>query len=147
MTPRQVFDLVAELEKDLADFYEDIGRIERLKPYADVFSFMSDHSQSHARQVEAAARHTLPELDPSPIETLHRRIKEGLKEQVLQAENGDRVLSLLARAEEIIGELYQSIADHYRKQAAVLTGIADQFTQLGRDELAHRDFILDRQDG
>lgn len=147
MTPHQVSDLVAALEKDLADFYADLGRVERLKPYADIFSFMSDHSQRHARQVEAAARHTLPELDPAPIETLHRRVKEGLKEQVLEAQSGDRVLSLLARAEEIVGELYQSIADHYRKQAAILTGIAEQFTQLSRDELDHRDFIRDRQDG
>ena len=58
MTPRQVFDLVAALEKDLADFYEDLGRIERLKPYADIFSFMSECPVFHIMLRPPAASYT-----------------------------------------------------------------------------------------
>jgi hypothetical protein len=34
MTQRQLFELVVALEKDLADFYQKIGQIGRLKPFA-----------------------------------------------------------------------------------------------------------------
>jgi hypothetical protein len=146
MTPREVFALVLALEKDIADFYEELGRTEGLKPFADIFSYMSDHSQQHARQVEkAATAAVLPELDPSPIETLHRRIEESLRSQVPAESDAGQVMAQLARAEEVVGQLYASIAEHFRKRAAALEAIAGQFEQLSREEMAHRDFILDRQ--
>jgi hypothetical protein len=142
MTQRQLFELVVTLEKDLADFYQKIGQIERLKPFADIFSYMTDHSHNHARQIErAAASMDLPELNIAPIETLHRRIKESLQEKILHEDDSDRVLAQLARAEEIIGTLYQSIASHYRNHASVYADIARQFDQLSEEEMAHRDFI------
>ena len=148
MTPDRVFAKATALEKDLADFYAELGHNEGLKPFADIFSYMSDHSQDHARQVEKAAQAVvLPELDPSPIDTLHGRVKESLRSQVLTEEDAERVMAHLARAEEIVGQLYASIADHYRKQAAALEAVASQFEQLSREEMAHRDFILDRHDG
>jgi hypothetical protein len=142
MTPHQVFDLVVALETDLADFYLEIGQIERLKPFADIFSFMTDHSQNHARQIDkAAALIELPELNTAPIETLHQRIKASLQEKILQEEDTDKVMAELARAEEIIGTLYQSIAAHYRNRISAYKKIADQFDQLSTEEFDHRDFI------
>jgi len=148
MTPRQVFELVVALETDLADFYLEIGQIERLKPFADIFSYMTDHSQNHARQIDkAAATINLIELDIAPIETLHRRLKESLQETILQEEDGQKVLAELARAEEIIGTLYQSIAAHYHSRAAAYSEIAEQFDKLCQEEFAHRDYINDRGQG
>jgi len=142
MTPHQVFDLVVALETDLADFYLEIGQIERLKPFADIFSFMTDHSQNHARQIDkAAALIELPELNTAPIETLHQRIKASLQEKILQEEDTDKVMAELARAEEIIGTLYQSIAAHYRNRISAYKKIADQFDQLSTEEFDHRDYI------
>ena len=142
MTPHQVFDLVVALETDLADFYLEIGQIERLKPFADIFSFMTDHSQNHARQIDkAAALIELPELNTAPIETLHQRIKASLQETILQEEDTDKVMAELARAEEIIGTLYQSIAAHYRNRISAYKKIADQFDQLSTEEFDHRDYI------
>jgi HPt (histidine-containing phosphotransfer) domain-containing protein len=142
MTPRQVFEMVVTLETDLADFYLEIGQIERLKPFADIFSYMTDHSQNHARQIDkAAASIELPELNTDPIVTLHRRIKESLQDKVLQEEDTDKVMAELARAEEIIGTLYQSIAAHYRNRISAYSKIAEQFDQLSAEEFAHRDFI------
>lgn len=148
MTPHQVFELVVALETDLADFYLEMGQIERLKPFADIFSFMTDHSQNHARQIDrAAAAIDLPELDIAPIETLHRRIKESLQEQVRQEEDGEKVMAELALAEEIVGKLYQSIAKHYRKLATAYTAVADQFETLSKEEFGHRDYIKDHGQG
>ncbi|MCB2170760.1 MAG: hypothetical protein KQI78_24125 [Deltaproteobacteria bacterium] len=148
MTQQQVFELVVALEKDLADFYQKIGQIERLKSFADIFSYMTDHSHNHALQIErAAASIDLPELNIAPIETLHRRIKESLQEQILREDDNDKIMAQLARAEEIIGTLYQSIASHYRKRAATYSQIAEQFDQLYEEELAHRDYINDRGQG
>jgi DNA phosphorothioation-dependent restriction protein DptG len=148
MTPRQVFELVIALETDLADFYLEIGQIERLKPFADIFSYMTDHSQNHARQIDkAAALIELPELNTAPIETLHQRIKASLRDKILQEEDPEKILGELARAEEIIGTLYQSIAAHYRKRISAFTKIADQFDQLSTEEFAHRDFINNRGGG
>ncbi len=48
MTPRHILELVVLLERDLAGFYQDIGRIDRLAPFADIFSFMTDHSATQA---------------------------------------------------------------------------------------------------
>jgi len=142
MTPHQVFDLVVALETDLADFYLEIGQIERLKPFADIFSFMTDHSKNHARQIDkAAALIELPELNTAPIETLHQRIKASLQEKILQEEDTDKVMAELARAEEIIGTLYQSIAAHYRNRISAYKKIADQFDQLSTEEFDHRDYI------
>jgi len=148
MTPHQVFELVVALETDLADFYLELGQVERLKPFADIFSFMTDHSQNHARQIDrAAASIDLPELDTAPIETLHRRIKESLQEQILREENSGKVMAELARAEEIIGKLYQSMASHYHSRAAAYSKIAEQFDQLYEEEFAHRDYIIDHGQG
>ena len=52
MTPRLVLDLAVALERDLADFYQKIGEIDRLRQFADIFSFMVDHSANHAVQIE-----------------------------------------------------------------------------------------------
>jgi hypothetical protein len=143
MEPRQLFDLVITLEKDLADFYQKIGQLKHLKPFADIFSYMTDHSQNHARQIEiTAASIDLPELNTTAIETLHRRIKESLQEQILLEKNSDKVMAELARAEEIVGTLYQSIADHHRKLAGAHTDIDNQFETLAKEKFEHRDYIL-----
>jgi hypothetical protein len=40
MTPRLVLDLAVALERDLADFYQKLGKVDRLRQFADIFSFM-----------------------------------------------------------------------------------------------------------
>jgi regulator of replication initiation timing len=146
MTPHQVFNLVADLETDLADFYQEIGRIENLKPYADIFSFMTDHSQNHARRIESvAASIDLPVLNTDPINELHRRLKSSLLEQIRDEKDVDTVMHRLARTEETIGQLYQSIADHYRRLAVAYTAVADQFETLSGEEFGHRDYILNEK--
>lgn len=145
MTPHQIFELVVALETDLADFYLEMGQSERFKSHADIFSFMTDHSQSHARQIDkVAATIDIPALNTDPINELHRRLKSSLLEKIRDEKDEHTVMRRLAQTEETIGLLYQSIADHYRKRAVAYTAVADQFERLSQEEFGHRDYILDQ---
>jgi rubrerythrin len=145
MTPRHVLELSVALEKDLADFYQEIGGIDRLRPFADIFSFMADHSARHAAQIEkAAAAFVWPVLNTEPINELQRRIKSSLLDQIRSETDENAVMSKLARTEDIIGQLYQSIAEHYRKLSESCSAVADQFEGLSREEYGHRDYILEK---
>ena len=140
----QVLALAVTLEKDLADFYQELGRRDRLKPYADIFSFMADHSAGHADQIQqAAGALSWRVLDMEPITALHARLKSSLREEIQSEGDHSAVLAKLARTEEIIGQLYQTIAGHYRSRAAACTAVADIFEQLAREEFDHRDYILE----
>lgn len=111
MTPRQVLDLAVALERDLADFYQQIGGIDHLRPLADIFSFMADHSANHAARIEGAAGTVVwPVLNPDPINALHHRLKTSLGGQIRSETDEKTVLDNLARTEEIVGQLYASIA-------------------------------------
>jgi hypothetical protein len=144
MTPRQVFELVVSLENDLADFYQEIGQVERLKPFADIFSFMTDHSASHADRIEKMASATeWPVLNTAPIKELHERLKSSLGEQIRQEEDNAAVMQLLARTEDVIGQLYQSVAEHYQRLSDAYAAVAAQFGKLSSEEFGHRDYILE----
>ena len=146
MTPRELFQLIADLENDLADFYQELGQVKHLRPFADVFSFMADHSQRHARRIETmAAGIDLPVLNVAPVEELHRRLKTSLHAKILEARDEDRALRQLAHTEEVVGQLYQSMADHYRKLAGTYADFADQLEELSREEYNHRDYILGKE--
>ncbi len=146
MSPREFFRLIVELENDLADFYQEIGQIERLKPFADIFSFMADHSQRHARRIEAmAAAVNLPVLNPEPVKELHNRLKTSLHAKILGEKNQDRALRQLAHTEEVVGQLYHSMADHYRRLADAYADMAGQLEELSREEYSHRDYILGKE--
>ena len=146
MSPRELFRLIVDLENDLADFYQEIGQTEHLKAFADIFSFMADHSQRHARRIEGmAASFNLPALNIEPVKELHRRLKSSLQAQIQKEKDEDRAMRQLAHTEEVVGQLYQSMADHYRKLAGAHADLADQLEELSREEYSHRDYILGKQ--
>ena len=144
MSPHDVFERVVSLEKDLADFYQELGRSERLKAFADTFSFMTDHSANHAARIEKrAAAFELPVLNTGPMSELHLRLKTSLRKRINHEKDTKMVLQMLAQTEEVVGQLYQAIATHYRKLAETYADIADQFETLSHEEYGHRDYILD----
>jgi len=147
MTPREVFDLAISLEEDLADFYQQIGRIEDLKPFADIFSFMTDHSADHAARIQGmAAEAALPALNTAPMKDLHERLKSSLLEKIQHEKDPTAVMQLLAQTEDAIGQLYRSVAQHYQHLSDAFSAVADQFEKLSQEEFGHRDYILDQQD-
>ena len=106
MSPRELFKLIVDLENDLADFYQEIGQIDRLKAFADIFSFMADHSQRHARRIESIAQVIrIPTLNTEPIESLHQRLKSSLFEQIRDEKDEKTVMRKLAHTEEVVGQL------------------------------------------
>ncbi len=146
MTPGALFQLIADLENDLADFYQEIGQAAHLKPFADIFSYMADHSQRHARQIETMAGGLeLPALDVEPVKELHKRLKTSLHAKILGESDEDKAMRQLARTEEVVGQLYHSMAAHYRKLADAYADMADQLEELSREEYSHRDYILGKE--
>ncbi len=146
MTPRELFQLIVDLENDLADFYQEIGQVERLKPFADIFSFMADHSQRHARRIQNMAEVVDPPgLNAEPVKELHQRLKTSLHAKILEENDEDRALGQLARTEEVVGQLYHSMAAHYRRLAGAYADVADQLEELSREEYSHRDYILGKE--
>ena len=146
MTPRELFQLIAQLENDLADFYQELGRVEHFKPFADVFSYMTDHSQRHARQIETmAAGVEFPALNVEPVKEPHERLKTSLHANTTGEDDENEALRQLAHTEEVVGRLYQSMATHYRKRAGAYTDLADQLEALSREEYNHRDTILGKE--
>ena len=63
----------------------------------------------------------------------------------MEDDDKDRALGQLAHTEEIVGQLYQSMADHYRKLAGAYADVADQLEELSREEYSHRDYILRKE--
>ena len=105
---------------------------------------MADHSANHAARIEKrAAAIELPALNTRPINELHERLKTSLREQIDNEKDENKILRNLAQTEEVVGQLYQSIADHYRQLANAYADIADQFETLSREEFSHRDYILE----
>lgn len=138
-----LFKTVIALERDLADFYQALGRVEALRPFADIFSYMADHSARHAEQIQdSALTADLPPLNTDPLQALQDRLKTSLQKQIESEAIPRLVLERLAQAEEIVGQMYQSLAQHFHKKAARNREIATQFEQLAREERDHRDYIL-----
>jgi rubrerythrin len=138
-----LFETVIALERNLADFYQALGRSERLRSFADIFSYMADHSARHADQIQDwALTADLPPLDIDPLQALQQRLKTSLRQQIESDTDARRILERLAQAEEIVGQMYQSLAQHFHKKAARNHEIAAQFEQLAREERDHRDYIL-----
>jgi rubrerythrin len=142
-----LFETVVALERDLADFYHALGRSERLKPLADIFSYMADHSARHADRIQdATVRSDPPPLNIAPLQALQERLKSALRQQV-ESEADDRlVLERLAQAEDIVGQMYQSLAQYFQQSAARSQDIAALFEKLAQEERGHRDYILKQRE-
>jgi hypothetical protein len=143
MNPIDLFEVIKMLEKDLAKFYEKLRNVTQFQEFVEVFDTMAKHSNAHSQAISSRYQSIkLPELNLESIYKLHNQIKKSLFDQVTSEQNRQKALILLANSEEIIGQLYSSIAENYVKTANAYQTAADQLKQLAKDELRHRDFIL-----
>lgn len=143
MYPIDLFEVVRMLEKDLAKFYEKLRNVTQFQGFVDVFDAMAKHSNAHSKAISSKCQDIkIPELNIESIYKVHNKIKKSLFDQVTSEQDLDKGLTLLANSEEIIGQLYSSIAENYVKTANAYQKAADQLKQLAKDELRHRDFIL-----
>ena len=142
LTPQQIFDRVVALEKDLAAFYDALGREHALKPLEAIFRFMAQHSAIHAEMIANYRNEAkIPQLDVNPFATLHDRLKESLTKELTSAENIADAARKLADAEEILAQVYDRIAGHYENVSESYQMIARKFRTLADDERNHSKYI------
>ncbi|BBO72047.1 hypothetical protein DSCA_59770 [Desulfosarcina alkanivorans] len=72
----------------------------------------------------------IPQLQVTPLETLHNRLKTSLRKEIADAGDIDEAVDRLSRAEKIIGMAYTRIAGHYDDVADTCRRIASKFKAL-----------------
>ncbi|MBU3915477.1 hypothetical protein KKA14_08065 [bacterium] len=145
MIPKELFEIIKMLEKDLAKFYEKLRKVTQLNEFVEVFELMSKHSSAHSNSIESKFENIkIPELEVESVYKVHSQIKKSLFEKVTSEHDVNKALALLANSEELIGKLYSSIAENYHKTANAYQSASNQLKQLAEDEQKHRDFILNK---
>jgi hypothetical protein len=141
-TPQQLIDLVVSFEKDLASFYADLQLEPHLKPLEKICRFMAQHSLIHAEMIaNYRSDAAIPQLQVTPLATLHDRLKTSLREEIAACDDIDDAADKLSRAEEIVSMAYTKIAAHYEEVAATYRMISNKFNALADDERQHHDYI------
>jgi rubrerythrin len=143
MEPSALFKLITSLEDDLARFYAKLKNISSLNEFVKVFEKMEQQSRGHSNKIQKDAfSFEVKPLDCQPIYELHNKIKKTLFDKVTTQNDTESALKILADSEEVIGKLYQSIANHYKKQATHYTKLIETLEEISKDEFKHRDAIL-----
>lgn len=138
-----IFQYIADLEYDLADFYSRLRSLSHLAQSAELFNFMSEHSRGHAKTVESIeGKLTKPKLDQAFFSHVHGQIRESLFEEVIAAEDITEALQKISKAEELAGKMYQLIAKHYRELSRHYMEVSKEISQIAEEEFVHRDMVL-----
>jgi hypothetical protein len=138
-----IFEFLAELERDLAGFYNRLKGLSRFDRSAEIFDFMKDHSEGHSRQIERLNRkHEKPSLDRGFFLQVHEQIKGSLFNEINSAEDFIEALQKVSKAEELVGKLYKILAAHYRDLSAYYRDIASEIDVIAEEEFVHRDMVL-----
>jgi hypothetical protein len=138
-----IFDFLAELEKDIADFYESLKPMAQLAQNNEIFEYMKNHSNGHSREVESfRTKYKKPEFDRQFFLNMHGQIKKSLKEEILSSGEAKTMLDKMAKSEELVGKLYRVLAVHYKKLAEYYNSISGDIEHIAAEEDLHRDMIL-----
>jgi rubrerythrin len=138
-----VFQYIVDLEYDLADFYRRLRSLSHMTGSAELFDFMSEHSEGHGKTVASLeSKLRRPKLDQAFFSHVHGQIKESLFEEVIAAEDMTEALQKISKAEELAGKMYQLIAKHYRDLSKYYLEVSEEITQIAEEEFIHRDMVL-----
>ncbi len=138
-----IFVFLAELEKDLADFYENLKPIAQLSQNNEIFDYMKTHSNGHSREVESfKTKYQKPEFDRQFFLNIHGQIKKSLKEEILSTDDPKTMLDKMAKSEELVGKLYRVLAAHYKKLTEYYNSLSNDIEHIAAEEDLHRDMIL-----
>ena len=147
MKPDQMMTIAVQLERDLADFYKQLSNAVGFEKYHEIFMSMFKHSQQHADIIDGLAKDfNVPELDISPMQELHEKIKDRLIQQLKSEQDLAVGRRKLADAEDILGKMYLTISASYERAAQTYQNAAGQFKKLAEDEQRHRDQLLEEID-
>ena len=138
-----VFQFIIDLEYDLADFYRRLRSLSHMARSAELFDFMSEHSQGHGKKVESLeGKYTKPKLDQAFFTHVHGQIKESLFDEVIAAQDITEALQKISKAEELAGKMYQLIAKHYLELSQYYQEVSKEISHIAEEEFLHRDMVL-----
>ena len=86
----------------------------------------------------------MPELNIEPMRALHKKIKTALIQELKEEQDPETIRSKLANAEEIIAKLYQAVSEFYAELSQKCDGLSKLFHKLQKEELNHRDYLLQK---
>lgn len=138
-----IFNFIADLEQDIARFYEKQGLLSRFPRSAELFRYMSEQSIVHSYTVQKfSEKYTRPQLDNDLVQRVHMQIKQSLEEEIHKSENTREAMTKIARAEELVGKMYQMMAKRYRDLGEYYTRVAADIDTIAEEEFVHRDMVI-----
>jgi hypothetical protein len=134
--------LVAFIHQVAGGFVFRLDALQRVHQVSDLHGFMAQHSLIHAEMIaNYRSDAAIPQLQVTPLATLHDRLKTSLREEIAACDDIDDAADKLSRAEEIVSMAYTKIAAHYEEVAATYRMISNKFNALADDERQHHDYI------
>lgn len=141
-----IFELIENLEIDLANFYSRVKSVVRLRQHVNTFELMESVSRNHAKRVaELENTYNEPKFNKTAVFDMHNKIKEELWDDIVQEKNENIVLEKLAIAEEETGDLYHAISGFYDHMAKYYKGLSQEIEKISNEEYQHRDALLKLQ--
>lgn len=137
------FDLIAELERDIVDFYKKVLNVNRFSELKDIFENMEFVSDNHEKSVnEMASRLKQPSFNRQLVFKMQEQIKTNLWNEIMSENDKNVVLEKVAKGEESIGKLYEAISSYYLNVSNYYKEISDHISNMAQEEYQHRDAIL-----
>jgi len=137
-----IFDFIAQLEKDLADHYIRLKSTARFKESHSVFDFMNAHSLGHAEVAENMRNnHIKPQTDNSFYLQVNKQIQDSMTREIAEVKRPSDAFDVLARAEELLGKMYIILSNHYKEMAEYYQAISEDISKIANDEFNHRDIL------
>ncbi len=143
MDPIDVLKVFVKLEKDIAAFYKKLKNISSIREIIKTYEKMEQQSSNHAERImQDYNSFRIRDIDIAPLIVLHNHVKRNLLEEIKNESNILYILQKLADSEEQIGNIYKSIAVHYKKNAEKYLMLSEAIDKIGDEEFVHRDVIL-----
>lgn len=143
MDPIDVLKVFIKLEKDIAAFYKKLKNISSIGEIVRTYEKMEQQSSRHAERImQDYKSFRIHDLDIAPLIILHNHVKKNLLEEIKNESNILYILQKLADSEEQLGNIYKSIAVHYKKNARKYMALGEAIDKIGDEEYSHRDVIL-----
>ena len=141
--PLGIFELLSELEVQIAQLYGRMKIISKLKQYFDSFSLMEEISYDHSEKInDIVKKYTIASFDRSAFIKIHDKIKNKLWESVIQEDDENKILKKMSESEESVGKLYFAVSAYFKKLSDQYKQISLEMDKIANDEFDHKDLLL-----
>lgn len=138
-----IFELLAELEVQIAELYGRMKIISKLKAYFDSFSLMEEISYDHSEKIkDIFKKYSMSSFDRSAFLKIHDKIKNKLWDSIIEENDENKILLKMSESEESVGKLYYAISAYYKKLSDYYNKVSLEMNTIANDEFDHRDLLL-----